>query len=622
MPSAHALGAHLCPNHSDLTTFRVWAPLAQQVDVVLSATQEVFPLSATDAGYFTGAIEAPAGTLYRYRIDGGEAFPDPASRFQPKGPHGPSEVMDPFSFRWTDAEWPGISRHGQVLYEMHVGTFTPEGTYAAAQKLLPVLRELGITAIELMPVNEFDGRFGWGYDGVNLFSPSRWYGRPDELRAFINQAHALGLAVILDVVYNHLGPSGNYLSKFSPYYFTEKYATEWGDAINFDGEESQPVREFFTQNAAYWIREFHFDGFRLDATQSIHDAGPRHILIDIVEAARSAAGNRCIWVTAENEPQDSRLVRPADKGGCGIDALWNDDLHHSFKVAATGMAEAYFSQTRGTPQELISGTRWGYLYQGQHYAWQNQRRGRPALDLPANAFISFLQNHDQIANSARGQRLHALTTPGRMRALTALLLLSPATPLLFQGQEFAASSPFLYFAGHEGELASKVRAGRAEFLRQFPGLAAGDETQLLSDPSSESTFLRSKLLHEERTINAHVFAMHKELLRLRREDPVFSSQDASRLHGAVLGAEAFALRFMGHEGDDRLLLVNLGPALSLAVMPEPLLAPPEQAQWEQFWSSEDPRWGGNGRCDFPANAPWTLPAHSLVGLTAQKGAED
>jgi maltooligosyltrehalose trehalohydrolase len=509
-----------------------------------------------------------------------------------------------------------------VLYEMHVGTFTAQGTYAAAQELLPVLRELGITTIELMPVHEFDGPFGWGYDGVHLFAPSHLYGRPDDLRAFVNQAHAMGLAVILDVVYNHLGPSGNYLSQFSPFYFTQKYATEWGEAINFDGKESAAVRAFFTENAAYWIEDFHFDGLRLDATQSLHDASPSHILSDIVQAARAAAGHRSIWITAENEPQNSHLLKPADQGGCGVDSLWNDDLHHSFKVAATGLADAYFSQTRGTPQELISATRWGYLYQGQHYAWQGQRRGRPALDAPANAFISFLQNHDQIANSARGQRLHELTTPGRMRALTALLLLSPATPLLFQGQEFAASSPFLYFAGHEGELARRVRSGRADFLKQFPHLAAGDEDVLLCDPAHPTTFLRSKISHNERKSNAHVFAMHQELLRLRREDPVFRSQDATRLHGAVLGAEAFALRFLGTDGDDRLLLVNLGPSLPLAVMPEPLLAPPENAQWVPFWSSEDPRWGGSGTRDFPADVPWTLPAHALVGLKAHKGAED
>lgn len=602
----------------DITDFRVWAPAARQVDLLLGPQGDVVvPLKKCEGGYFAGQAVAPAGTLYRYRIDGADAFPDPASRFQPEGPHGPSEVINPASFAWSDAGWKGLATRGQVLYEMHIGTFTREGTYAAASEHLPYLKDLGVTAIELMPVNGFDGDFGWGYDGVNLFAPSHLYGRPDDLRAFVDRAHALGLGVILDVVYNHFGPSGNYLTKFSRDYVTSRYATEWGEAINFDGHNSAAVRAWFTANAAYWIREFHLDGLRLDATQCVYDASPRHVLADIVAAARQAAGSRGVFISAENEPQHADLVRPAEQGGCGVDALWNDDLHHSVTVAATGLADAYYSETRGTPQELISGTKWGYLYQGQYYAWQKQRRGRPALDLPATAFISFLQNHDQVANSARGQRLHELTSPGRMRALTALLLLSPATPLLFQGQEFAASSPFLFFAGHGGELARNVRDGRSEFLRQFPNLSAGDERALLADPTLAATFERCKLRHEERLRNAHVLAMHHDLLRLRREDPVFSAQDATRLHGAVLGAEAFALRFLGQRpGDDRLLLVNLGAALPLAVMPEPLLAPPWRTRWTLQWNSEDPAWGGNGIRAFPENATWTLPPHALVVLRA------
>ncbi|RYH57422.1 MAG: malto-oligosyltrehalose trehalohydrolase, partial [Alcaligenaceae bacterium] len=521
-PGAHA-------RQGGVTHFRVWAPAAQKVDVLLGADSGVaVALHACGQGYFAGDAQAPAGTLYRFRLDGEGAFPDPASRYQPQGPHGPSEVIDPSAFAWSDAAWQACGPRGQVLYEMHVGTFTPEGTYAAAMEHLPYLQDLGITTIELMPVNGFDGRFGWGYDGVNLFAPSHLYGRPDDLRSFVDKAHALGLGVILDVVYNHLGPSGNYLGRFSPDYVTSQYATEWGEAINFDGQHSAPVRELFIANAAYWIREFHMDGLRLDATQCIYDAGPRHVLDEITAAARHAAGARTIFIAAENEPQHAHLARPPERGGFGVDALWNDDLHHSFTAAATGLADAYYSETRGTPQELISGIKWGYLYQGQYYAWQKQRRGRPALDLPATAFVGFLQNHDQIANSARGQRLHELTSPGRMRALTALLLLSPATPMLFQGQEFASSSPFLFFAGYEGELANNVREGRAEFLRQFPNLSAGDDHLLLVDPAAEATFERSKLRHEERVRNAHVLAMHRELLRLRREDPVFSAQDATR----------------------------------------------------------------------------------------------
>ena len=313
-------GAHV--GAGGVTHFRVWAPAAHRVDVVLGPDNDVaVALDACGDGYFAGDAQAPAGTLYRFRLDGGDAFPDPASRYQPDGPHGPSEVVDPGGFEWSDAAWQGCGPRGQVLYEMHVGTFTPEGTYAAALEHLPYLRDLGVTVIELMPVNEFDGKFGWGYDGVNLFAPSHLYGRPDDLRTFVDRAHTLGLGVILDVVYNHLGPSGNYLGRFSPDYFTRKYDTEWGEAINFDGENSAAVRELFMANAAYWIREFHMDGLRLDATQCIYDAGPCHVLADITSAARQAAGSRAIFITAENEPQHAHLVRPRDQGGCGVDEI-------------------------------------------------------------------------------------------------------------------------------------------------------------------------------------------------------------------------------------------------------------------------------------------------------------
>jgi maltooligosyltrehalose trehalohydrolase len=594
--------------------FRVWAPSARKVEVVFEGGR-AWPLEAGPGGYFSGvAAAAVAGTRYRLRLDGGDALPDPASRFQPEGPHGPSEIVDPAAFAWTDGGWAGVQRKGQVLYELHVGTFTPEGTYAAAQRHLPFLKELGVTVIELMPVNEFNGPFGWGYDGVDLFAPTRLYGRPDELRAFVDRAHAIGLGVILDVVYNHFGPSGNYLGRFSPYYVTDRYRKEWGDPVNFDGEHSGPVREFFIANAGYWIDEFHFDGLRLDATQSIHDASATHVLTEIGQRARDAAGARSIYLAAENEPQHARLVRPPAQGGCGLDALWNDDLHHSLTAAASGMSNAYFSETRGTPQELISGIKWGYLYQGQYYGWQKQRRGTPALDLPAEAFVNFLQNHDQVANSARGKRLHQVTTPGRLRALTALLLLAPGTPMLFQGQEFAASAPFLYFARHEDELVKLVRQGRREFLQQFPNIGSAQGTALLADPGDPATFERCKLDHGERETNADLVLLHRDLLRLRREDVVFAAQDASRLHGAVLGPEAFLLRYLGEAGDDRLLVVNLGTTLPLIPAPEPLLAPPEGKRWRLRWNSEDPRYGGDGMAEPESETTWRLAPHALAVL--------
>ena len=609
------IGAEYRPREG--THFRVWAPAARRVDVVFegAGAPPDTPLEAEPGGYFSGwARQAGVGARYRLRLDGKDAFPDPASRWQPEGPHGPSEVVPLQAYEWKDAGWRGVEPQGQVLYEMHIGTFTPEGTYAAAERHLPFLKDVGITVLELMPVNEFNGPFGWGYDGVDLFAPTRLYGTPDELRHFIDRAHALGLGVILDVVYNHFGPSGNYIARFSPDYLSRRYANEWGDAINFDGEHSAPVREFFACNAAYWIDEFHFDGLRLDATQCLFDAGAKHIVAEIAERARAAAPGRSIYLTGENEPQHAELARPLAQGGQGLDALWNDDFHHSATVAATGACEAYYSETRGTPQELISASKWGFLYQGQFYAWQKQRRGTPALDLPAHAFIQFLQNHDQVANSARGQRLHALTSPGRLRALTALMLLTPCTPLLFQGQEFAASAPFLYFARHGDELDPLIRNGRRDFLQQFPNISSAGGTALLSPPGDEATFLRCKLDHGERETNAHVVRLHRDLLRLRREDPVFAAQDRSRMHGAVLGPEAFLLRFLDAAGDDRLLLVNLGATLPLLPMPEPLLAPPAGQRWKLLWHSEDPDYHGNGMAEPDGEHSWRLPAHALAVL--------
>ena len=595
---------------------RVWAPAVRKLEVLLEGGGAT-PLEPEPDGYFSGVVAgASAGARYRLRLDGGDALPDPASRFQPEGPHGPSAVVDPAAFAWSDAGWRGVQRNNRVIYELHVGTFTPEGTYAAAARQLPFLKDLGITVIELMPLHEFNGPFGWGYDGVDLFAPSHLYGGPDDLRAFVDRAHAIGLGVILDVVYNHFGPSGNYLGRFSPHYVTDRHKKEWGDPINFDGEHSGPVREFFIANAGYWIDEYHFDGLRLDATQSIHDASPKHVLAEIGQRARDAGRDRAIYLVAENEPQHARLVRPLRQGGYGLDALWNDDLHHSFIAAGTGRCDAYLSETRGTPQELVSGIKWGYLYQGQYYGWQEQRRGTAALDLPAGAFINFLQNHDQVANSATGKRLHQLTSPGRLRALTALLLLGPGTPMLFQGQEFAASSPFLYFARHEDELSAAVRNGRREFLRQFPDLASEQGGNLVADPADPATFERCKLDLREREANAHVVALHRDLLRLRRQDPVFAAQDASRLHGAVLGPEAFLLRFLGEGGDDRLVVVNLGTTLGLSPAPEPLLAPPEDKRWRLLWHSEDPRYGGDGMAEPDGPTGWRLAPHALAVLVA------
>ena len=613
MTRRYPIGAEVVPGG---VTFRVWAPRRRAVAVVSNGKRT--PLNAEAGGYFSGLIEGAAdGYRYQFQLDDDSyLYPDPASRFQPDGPHGPSQVVDPARFIWADQAWRGSPPVGQVIYELHVGTFTKGGTWAAAEERLPDLKDLGITLIEVMPVAEFPGQFGWGYDGVAQFAPTRLYGTPNDFRRFVNTAHAAGIGVILDVVYNHLGPSGNYLAQFSESYFTKKYENEWGDAINFDGEGAAPVRELLITNAAFWIDEYHLDGLRLDATQSIHDSSPVHIITAVGQAARHAARGKPIFIVAENEPQNTALVRPVEQGGMGLDALWNDDFHHTAKVALTGFREAYYTDYHGSPQELISALKWGYLYQGQRYSWQDGRRGAPGLDVPARSYVTYLQNHDQVANSAWGLRMHAQASPGMCRALTALMLLGSPTPMLFQGQEFASSAPFLYFADHEPDLAKKVADGRKEFLRQFPSIAPADLQNRLAEPHAPETFTRCKLDHDERNrgAHAHALALHRDLLRLRREDPVLSQQDAGQMHGAVLAPDAFLLRWIDETDGDRLLVVNLGRELTLNEMPEPLLAPPRDSRWGVLWSSLRPEYGAHASGELDGEQAWRLPAQSAILL--------
>jgi len=605
------------------THFRVWAPACKELSVVLESgaqegeTGSVFDLAREEEGYFSGHVpEVGPGDLYRFRVDNDpRPYPDPVSRYQPQGPHGPSQVIEPEAFKWSDSEWKGLRAEGQVLYEMHVGTFTHEGNWKAACRQIEALSETGITAVEILPVADFPGRFGWGYDGVNLFAPTRLYGTPDDFRRFVDLAHRNGIGVILDVVYNHLGPDGNHLAEFSRDYFTDRYECEWGQAINFDGPNSEHVREYFLANAAYWIREFHLDGLRIDATQQIFDSSEEHILAALTRTVREAAKPRSLLIVGENEPQLAIMVMPVEVGGYGIDALWNDDFHHSAIVAMTGRADAYYSDYRGRPQEFISSLKWGFLYQGQWYGWQKQRRGTPTFSLSPACFVNFLQNHDQLANSGSGKRIHLLTSPARYRAITALMLLAPQTPMLFQGQEFASSSPFFYFADHKAEIAHLIARGRAHFLSQFRALATPEMQARLPDPGDPMTFAKSKLNHEERHTHPEEYALHRDLLRMRREDRVFNSPRRKGLDGAVLGPEAFVLRFFSEqEGDDRLMLVNLGRDLELDPSPEPLLAPVAGKSWMLFWASEDPHYGGMGIPPLPENGNWHIQGESAMIL--------
>jgi maltooligosyltrehalose trehalohydrolase len=599
--------------------FRVWAPKRKKVALILqNKHQSPIELTAEGDGYFQKLVAcAKAGDLYCFQLDDGpNLYPDPASRYQPRGPHEASQVIDPILFKWTDKRWGGTKKEEAIIYEMHIGTFTKEGNWLSAAKHLGYLADLGITVIEMMPIAEFAGEFGWGYDGVNLFAPMHTYGKPNDLRYFINRAHELNMSVILDVVYNHLGPDGNYLSQFADNYFSKKYTTDWGEAINFDDEAAE-VRTYFLVNATYWIEEYHVDGLRIDASQNIYDDSPTHILQEIGQSIRSKAPHRSLYLTAENEPQDSDHIRPIEQGGFGFDALWNDDFHHAAQVLFTGKREAYYTDYTGSPQEFISMSKYGFLYQGQWYAWQKKTRGKPTFDLAPSCFINFLENHDQIANAFYGERIHKKANPGVVRAMTAFLILSPQTPLLFQGQEFAASSPFYYFANHRLEIAKQVYQGRIDFFKQFPSIRTPDIRASLPNPMDEKTFIKSKLDLTERETNKTWFQLHKDLIALRKNDPVFNGHVLKKIDGAVLSNQAFVIRLFA-EKDERLLIVNLGADLVLSPTSEPLLAPPVNHLWQLNWSSENPSYGGYGIIYPNKKVNWTIPGYCLIVLGLKK----
>ncbi len=593
--------------------FRVWAPERHSVTLVLENGEDEktssHGMKKDGEGFFQVTVPlSRAESLYRYQLDDDASlYPDPASCFQPQGPFGPSQWIDHGAFPWTDRNWTGISEEKHVIYEMHIGTFTGEGTWLAAAEELRELRDLGITTIEMMPIADFAGCFGWGYDGVNLFAPCRLYGTPDDLKFFINQAHEAGLAVILDVVYNHLGPSGNFLLLFSGYYFSRSYKTDWGAGINFDGERCGPVREYFIENCLYWIETFHFDGLRIDASQSIRDSSGKHIIQEMIETARTRNRGRRLYFVAENEPQDSTLFRP---GGYGVSAMWNDDFHHAAVVALTGRSEAYYTDYEGSPQEFVSAAKYGFLFQGQRYEWQDKRRGTPVLGMTRFRFVHFIENHDQVANSGRGERIANVAGPAHYRAMSALLLLMPQTPMLFQGQEFGSSRPFFYFADHR-ELAQTVAKGRAEFMQQFPSLATEEMRTVLPDPCDPQTFLDSKLDLGERLRHRETYRLYRDLLALRREDPLVTG--AERIDGAVLGPAAFVLRYFGRD-EDRLLLVNFGRDLNLRPAPEPLLAPMAGSAWKVAWSSEHPCYGGTGTPEPDSARNWHIPGRTALWM--------
>ncbi|HEX6534225.1 MAG TPA: malto-oligosyltrehalose trehalohydrolase [Gemmatimonadaceae bacterium] len=584
------LGSTVRTDHS--TRFDVWAPFARRLDVHVlgGAAAGVHPLARREHGTFTGVVRGvEAGTDYTYSLDGGPPRPDPVSRWQPEGVHGPSRVVDPSAFAWTDQGWRGRAVADLVIYEMHIGTFTAEGTFDAAIGELDALARLGITAIEIMPVAQFPGARNWGYDGVLLYAPQNTYGGPEGLRRLVNAAHQRGLAVILDVVYNHLGPEGNYLAEFGPY-FTERYRTPWGPAVNYDGPDSDEVRAYVVDNLLYWIDEFHVDAFRLDAVHEIYDFGAHHILAELAERAheRGAALGRPIAVIAESDLNDPRLVRPAARGGYALDAQWSDDFHHAAHVVLTGERSGYYAGYDGLPH-LARAIERRFVYEGEHAPHRRRRHGASAVDVSTDRFVIALQNHDQVGNRALGERLSALVPFERLPLAAALLLLSPYVPLLFMGEEYGETHPFLYFVSHgDPELVRAVREGRRA---EFAAFGWGSE---IPDPQAEETFRRSTL---DRSVldgaggaaAAHraLLTLYQDLIAIRREEPALHPGAAEPRARADAALGWLAVHLEPERGAPLVTLYNFSP--------EPRAIPVANGSgghWRLRFSTRNARYGG------------------------------
>jgi len=506
--------------------FRVWAPKARRVAVGVGSNR--ISMERGQDGWWEAAVDAAGpGTDYVFFLDDEDlALPDPRSRWQPHGVHGRSRIFEPGEFRWTDAGWQPPPLASAILYELHIGTFTPEGTFDSAQSRLSALRDLGITHVELMPVNSFPGRRGWGYDGVDLFAPQEPYGGPEALMRFVNACHEKGLAVVLDVVYNHLGPTGNYLGRFGPY-FTSAHHTPWGDAVNLEGAGSREVRRFFCDNALMWLRDYHFDGLRLDAVHAFIDRSAIHFMEQIAGEVHALEGRtgRSYAIIAESDLNDPRVVRAREAGGYGMDAQWSDDFHHALFTVLTGDCNGYYADF-GRLDQLAKSLREVFVYDGVYSPYRDRVHGAPVRGLPGWRFLGYSQNHDQVGNRAKGERLSHLAGLGRAKIAAALELTAPFVPMIFQGEEWAASSPFQYFTDHEPELGALVSEGRKKEFASF-----GWDPSEVPDPQASATFERSKLNWHERSRPPHaeMLEWYRELIALRTGTPELSDGDLSRV---------------------------------------------------------------------------------------------
>lgn len=570
----HKAGAQV---HAGGVAYAVWAPDHAEMTVVVRRVRSgeaTLQMARDEDGYFSvNDGDGRAGDRYGFLLPGGEVLPDPASRFQPEGVHENSEAIDARAYAWRTAHWRRPGWRGQSIYELHVGTFTAAGTFRAAIERLDHIAALGVEAIELMPLGDFPGERNWGYDGVAIYAPARCYGRPDDLRVLVDAAHERGLAVILDVVYNHLGPDGNYLRKFAAGYFDEDRHTPWGQAFRLTGEGSRPVRDFFVGNAAYWLDEFRFDGLRLDATHAIEDDSPTHLLAEIAAVARE----RGAFTIAEDERNSCGVLRREDGTGCGIDAVWADDFHHQVRVALTGVQESYFQSYRGTTTDLARTLGQGWFYAGEAFPqWKGRPRGEPCGHLAPSSFVYCIENHDQVGNRAAGERLEHLIAPSAFRAASALLCLSPYAPLIFMGQEWGAGTPFMFFTDHHGELGRLVSEGRK---KEF-GHGNGD----VPDPQAEETFRRSKLSWEELRLYPHAKTMelYRECLQQRADWLRETADDRTRWRVEAYD-RVIAIRYRGER--DRLLVSSLQGDARFSLLNEEALRPPEGLAWRLEFES-------------------------------------
>lgn len=494
--------------------FRLWAPGCARVELVIEEGPTLALVPGEGGWHELTTDAAHAGTLYRYRVNDGLLVPDPASRFQPRDVHGPSEVIDPAAFTWDD-DFAGRPWHEAVIYELHVGSFTPDGTFAAAIERLDHLARLGVTAIEIMPVADFPGRRNWGYDGVLPYAPDSAYGRPEDLKRLVVEAHRRGLMVLLDVVYNHFGPDGNYLPVYAPSFFTDRHKTPWGAGINYDGADSRPVRDFAIGNALYWLEEFNLDGLRLDAVHAIMDDSPTHLLDELAAAVRTMRGDRPTHLVLENEENAAhRLVRDEAGRPRTYTAQWNDDVHHVLHVAVTGEDEGYYKEYAGRTDLLARALAEGFAFQGEVMTYRGETRGEPSGALPPGAFVAFTQNHDQVGNRAFGDRLGASVPEARLRALAAVTLLLPQAPMIFMGEEWNARTPFPFFCDFSGDLADAVREGRRDEFKRFAAFQDPAQRDRIPDPLADATFASAKL-DWAASDNDHL-RLTTELLDLRR----------------------------------------------------------------------------------------------------------